>query len=89
MLVEVYGYEVRENFVEVLRLLEQPSSSIRIKIGRPDITSSIFSISGDKEVCVFLSPISGVQWISPYIFHFIVRSQSMSIVLLVLQAKNS
>ena len=51
MLITIFSYEVREvKFEETLRLLEQPSVSIRVKVARPDITSSVFSTNGDKEV---------------------------------------
>ena len=52
MLVEVYGCEVRAgNYEQVVQLLDQPSASVRLKVARPDITSSVFSLQGGKEVC--------------------------------------
>lgn len=50
MLVGVYGCAIRENYEEAFRLLDQPSSGIRLKVGRPDITSSVFSVKGGREV---------------------------------------
>ena len=49
--MEIYGHEIRgRNFDEALQLLTQPSGSIRLKVGRPDITSSVFSVQDDREV---------------------------------------
>ena len=60
MLLEVYGCEVRGgNYEEAIQLLEQPSASVRLKVGRPDITSSVFSVNaGGREVSqsILLAP---------------------------------
>jgi hypothetical protein len=51
MLVELYGHAIRGgSYAEAAELLDMPSGSVRLKIGRPDITSSVFSVHGDHEV---------------------------------------
>ena len=48
--MELYGHIIRGNFEEAVELLEMPSGSVRLKVGRPDITSSVFSVHGAHEV---------------------------------------
>ena len=53
MLVEVG----RKNLVggsleEAIQLLRESPDSVRLKIGRPDVSASVFTMDGEDEVCV-------------------------------------
>ena len=50
MLVEVRGCDIRSGLDCAHLLLAEPGRSMRVKVGRPDITSSIFSLQNGIEV---------------------------------------
>ncbi len=50
MLVRVSGCDIRSDIGSAYQQLSQPVLSIRVKVGRPDITSSIFTVQNGVEV---------------------------------------
>ena len=53
MLLEVGGRGTMGGVLsETIDLLKEASESIRLKIARPDMLSSVFAVEGGDEVCV-------------------------------------
>lgn len=52
MLVEVADQNMVGGALDrAIELLQEPGESIRLKIGRPDLNSSVFSVQDGEEVC--------------------------------------
>jgi len=60
MLVEVSGCDIRNRLDSAYQLLTEPGLSVRVKVGRPDVTSSIVSLQNGVEVRVIFSNTSPV-----------------------------
>ncbi len=55
MLLEVGGRGTMGGVLsETIDLLKEASESIRLKIARPDMLSSVFAVEGGDEVCVWV-----------------------------------
>ena len=61
MLVEVgHTNLVGGSLDEAIQMLRESTDSVRLKIGRPDISSSVFTMDGENEVCVCVGGCVGV-----------------------------
>ena len=49
-MTQIFSYEIKGNLKDAIEFLQLPSTAVRIKVGRPDISLSVFSEKDGIEV---------------------------------------